>query len=149
MKEYNASEFFFETEVPEGETIVSRTDLNGRITYANDVFAHISGYSVDELIGKPHSVVRHPDMPRRAFKKMWEDLQSSGRWEGVVKNMRKDTGYYWVYAIISGVYKEGKLVEYKSLRKPISNEQKIEFQKKYDQMRNIDKDNIRTVVYKD
>jgi aerotaxis receptor len=88
-------------------------------------------------------------MPRRAFKKMWEDLQSSGRWEGVVKNMRTDTGYYWVYAIISGVYKEGKLVEYKSLRKPISNEQKIEFQKKYDQMRNIDKDNIRTVVYKD
>lgn len=147
MKEYNASEFLFETIVPQGETIVSRTDLSGKITYANDVFAYISGYSVDELIGKSHAIVRHPDMPKRVFKQMWEDLKQNRKWEGVVKNMRKDTGYYWVYASISGVYKDGKLVEYKSMRKPITSEQKLKFQKKYDQMRNIDKDNIRTIAY--
>lgn len=149
MKEYNASEFLFETDVPESETIVSRTDLQGKITYANEVFAYISGYDSDELLGKPHSIVRHPDMPKRVFKQMWEALQSTGRWEGVVKNMRKDTGYYWVHAIISEVYKQGELIEYKSLRKPIFKEQKVLYQKKYDQMRNIDKDNIRTVVYND
>lgn len=149
MKEYNASEFLFETEVPEGEMIISRTDLSGKITYANALFAQISGFSTQELVGKPHSIVRHPDMPKQVFKKMWEDLARDGRWEGVVKNMRKDTGYYWVHATISGVYKDGELIEYKSLRKPISREQKLQFQRKYDQMRNIDKDNIRTISYND
>ncbi len=145
--EFNRSEFLFETEVPEGELIISRTDLKGRITYANDLFAQISGYSVAELVGKPHSIVRHPDMPKRVFKQMWEKLKNGQKWEGVIKNMRKDTGYYWVHAIVSGMYKDDKLVEYKSIRTPITKAQKIEFQKKYDQMRNIDKENIRTVLY--
>ncbi len=147
MKEYNSSEFLFETEVPEGELIISRTDLSGRITYANEMFASISGYSARELVGKPHSVVRHPDMPKSVFAQMWEDLKIQGRWEGIVKNMRKDDGFYWVHAIISGVYKDGELIEYKSLRSPIDQRTKIAYQRKYDEMRNIDKDNIRTVVY--
>ncbi len=145
--EYNQSEFLIETIVPKDELIISRTDLKGVITYANETFATISGYSVDELIGQTHNIVRHPDMPKRAFKDMWNKLQNQQQWVGVVKNLRKDTGYYWVHATISGVYKDGKLVEYKSIRVPISYEDKLKYQKLYDNYRNIDKDNIRRVVY--
>jgi len=147
MKEYNESEFLIETVVPEGELIISRTDLKGSITYANDTFAGISGYSVDELIGNPHNIVRHPDMPKRAFSDMWKKLHSDGRWDGIVKNLRKDKGFYWVHATISGVYKDSQLVEYKSIRVPISEELKLKYQKMYDEMRNIDKDNVRTITY--
>ena len=145
--EYNQSEFLIETIVPKDELIISRTDLKGVITYANETFATISGYSVDELIGQTHNIVRHPDMPKRAFKDMWNKLQNQQQWVGVVKNLRKDTGYYWVHATISGVYKDDKLVEYKSIRVPISYEDKLKYQKLYDKYRNIDKDNIRRVVY--
>ncbi len=145
--EYNTSEFLIETIVPEDELIISRTDLKGVITYANETFAKISGYSMEELIGKPHNCVRHPDMPKRAFKDMWNKLQNQQQWKGVVKNLRKDTGYYWVHATISGVYKDGKLVEYKSIRVPISYEEKVKFQKLYDNYRNRDKENIRRVIY--
>ncbi len=145
--EYNQSEFLIETIVPKDELIISRTDLKGVITYANETFATISGYSVDELIGQTHNIVRHPDMPKRAFKDMWNKLQNQQQWVGVVKNLRKDTGYYWVHATISGVYKDDKLVEYKSIRVPISYEDKLKYQKLYDNYRNIDKDNIRRVVY--
>ncbi len=145
--EYNQSEFLIETIVPKDELIISRTDLKGVITYANETFAQISGYSVEELIGQPHSIVRHPDMPKRAYKEMWNKLQNQQQWTGVVKNLRKDTGYYWVHATISGVYKDDKLVEYKSIRVPISYEDKLKFQKLYDNYRNIDKENIRRVIY--
>ena len=147
MKEYTQSEFLIETVVPEGELIISRTNLKGIITYANDTFADISGYSVDELIGNSHNMVRHPDMPKRVFKDMWKKLQTDGRWDGIVKNLRKDKGFYWVHATINGVYKDSKLVEYKSMRVPISNELKLKSQKLYDEMRNIDKENIRTIIY--
>lgn len=147
MKEYNESEFLIETVVPEGELIISRTDLKGTITYANDTFANISGYSVDELIGNSHNLVRHPDMPKRVFKDMWKILKNQQKWEGIVKNLRKDKGFYWVHATISGVYKEGELIEYKSIRVPISSNLKLQYQKMYDEMRNIDKDNIRVISY--
>ncbi len=147
MKEFNESEFLIETIVPEGELIISRTDLKGKITYANETFAQISGYSVDELVGKSHNLVRHPDMPKRAFKEMWDKLHKQQRWEGIVKNLRKDKGFYWVHTTISGVYKDSQLVEYKSIRVPISQELKLKYQKYYDEMRNIDKDNIRVVSY--
>jgi len=147
--QFDKSEFFFETIVPEEELIISRTNLNGIITYANETFANISGYEVDELIGSSHNIVRHPDMPSSVFKDMWKKLKDGNKWSGYVKNLRKDSGYYWVYANISGVYKEGKLVEYKSIRTPISYEDKLKYQKKYDEMRNIDKERIRTVLYTD
>ena len=92
--EYNESEFLIETEVPEDELIISRTDLNGVITYVNETFCDISGYEMDELIGKPHNIVRHPDMPAIAFKELWETLQNKKQWIGVVKNLRKDRGHY-------------------------------------------------------
>lgn len=85
---------FFETEVPEDEFIISRTDLKGMITYANDAFSAISGYRPEELVGKPHNVVRHRDMPKSVFKDLWETISQEKTWKGIVKNRRKDGGYY-------------------------------------------------------
>ena len=145
--EFTQSEFLIETVVPEGELIISRTDLKGNITHANDTFAQISGYTIDELIGKPHNCVRHPDMPSDAFKDMWEKLQNGKKWSGYVKNLRKDKGYYWVFAQVSGVYKDNKLVEYKSIRTPISFEDKIRYQKLYDKIRLENNERVRVVTY--
>ncbi len=145
--EYNVSEFMIETEVPEGEMIVSRTDLSGTITYVNETFASISGYEIEELISEQHSIVRHPDMPRVIFKELWQSIQAQNRWQGVIKNLRKDGGFYWVKATISGVYKEGELVEYKSLREPISYEEKLASQRLYDTMRKDNGEKIRRVIY--
>ncbi len=145
--QYNISEFLIETEVPHDELIISRTDLNGSITYANETFCEISGYAEEELIGKPHNIVRHPDMPSIVFKELWEILQSKKQWSGIVKNMRKDGGFYWVEAIVSGVYKNDELIEYKSLRTPITHEQKLKYQRLYDKMRADNGENIRKIIY--
>ena len=147
MVEYIESEFLIETEVPEDELIISRTDLQGRITYANETFCDISGYSESELVGKSHNIVRHPDMPSAAFQDLWETVKSGKQWVGIVKNMRKDKGFYWVKAIVSGVYKNGELVEYKSLRTPISYETKLKYQKLYDKMRAENNERVRKVIY--
>ncbi len=145
--EFNESEFLIETAVPEDELIITRTDLKGVITYANETFAEISGYEMDEIIGQPHSIVRHPDMPSTVFKDLWETIQNKKQWTGMVKNLRKDKGFYWVKAIVSGVYKDGELVEFKSFRTPISYEEKLEAQKLYDKMRADDGENVRKVIY--
>ena len=135
-----------QSEVPSGELIISRTDLHGNITYANETFAFICGYSVDELIGKPHSIVRHPDMPKSVFKELWTSIKAGKIWKGYVKNLRKDGGYYWVYAEVSGVYKDGKLVEYKSLRSPIDQEVQEIFQEKYDALLAKEEGKVRAIV---
>ncbi|MBN2824453.1 MAG: PAS domain-containing protein [Campylobacterales bacterium] len=145
--EFNQSEFLIETIVPSDELIVSRTNLSGKITYANDTFALISGYSVEELVGEPHNIVRHPDMPSSVFEEMWAKLQKGQKWSGFVKNLRKDTGYYWVHATISGVYKDDRLVEYKSIRTPISFDDKLKYQRLYDKMRVENNERIRSVIY--
>ena len=145
--QYNESEFLIETEVPEEELIISRTDLKGLITYANETFCEISGYDEEELIGMSHNIVRHPDMPSAAFLDLWETMKKKKQWTGIVKNLRKDKGFYWVKAIVSGVYKNGELVEYKSLRTPISHEEKLEYQKKYDKMRQENGEKVRKVIY--
>jgi len=147
MIEYNESEFLVETEVPQDELIISRTDLSGNITYANETFCDISGYHEDELLGKPHSIVRHPDMPSAAFEDLWSTIKAGKQWIGIVKNLRKDKGFYWVEAIVSGVYKKGELVEYKSLRTPISYETKLKYQRLYDKMRAENNERIRKVIY--
>lgn len=138
---------FVETEVPRDEIIISRTDLKGIITYANETFAEISGYSVNELIGKPHNILRHPDMPKSLFKHLWDTIKSGKMWSGYVKNLRKDGGYYWVYAEVSGVYKEGRLFEFKSMRSYVERPKRLEMQTLYDKMREEEKGNIRTVMY--
>ena len=146
--QYNESEFLFETEVPAGELIVSRTDLNGIITYANDTFVEISGFSRDELIGKNHNIVRHPDMPKSVFKNLWNIIKDEKKWSGNVKNIRKDRGFYWVNATISGVYKNGELVEYKSIRVPLTYEEKLSSQKEYDALKIKDGEKQRHIIYK-
>ena len=145
--EFLSGNFLCETIVPKGELIVSRTDLKGIITHANDTFAQISGYEVDELIGKPHNIVRHPDMPKSVFEDLWKKLKSRENWSGVVKNLRKDEGFYWVYAEISTVYKDGELIGYKSIRTPISFEEKINHQLLYDKMKKDANELTRKVIY--
>lgn len=145
--EFLSGNFLCETIVPNGELIVSRTDLKGIITYANETFALISGYSVDELVGKPHSIVRHPDMPKSIFKELWKEIETKGSWKGIVKNLRKDEGFYWVYAEISEVIKNGNLVEYKSIRTPISFNQKIKYQLLYDEIKRTNNETTRKVIY--
>ena len=146
--EYLESEFLIETEVPQEELIISRTDLDGKISYANETFCEISGYSEDELIGQNHNIVRHPDMPTSAFEDLWQTIKDGKQWIGIVKNLRKDKGFYWVKAIVSGVYKKGELVEYKSLRTPISYDEKLKYQKLYDKMRQENGEKQRKVIYK-
>jgi len=145
--QYNESEFLIETEVPQDELIISRTDLKGNITYANETFCEISGYNKDELVGKAHNIVRHPDMPKSAFDELWQTIKNGEQWRGIVKNLRKDKGFYWVEAIVSGVYKNGELVEYKSLRTPINYEEKLKYQRLYDKMRQENGEKIRKIIY--
>lgn len=83
---------------PSEKTLVSVTDLKGRITYCNPAFIEVSGYSRDELLGQPHNLVRHPDMPAEAFRDMWQTIQSGLPWCGLVKNRRKNGDHYWVQA---------------------------------------------------
>jgi len=146
--EFNEAEFLFETKVPYEELIISRTDLNGVITYANDTFCQISGYTLNELIGKNHNIVRHPDMPSSIFDNLWDTIKKENKWSENVKNIRKDKGFYWVHATISGVYKDGVLVEYKSIRVPISNEEKLTSQKEYDKLKLQNNEKTRHIVYK-
>ncbi len=140
-------DMFMETEVPENERIVSRTDFTGNITYVNETFAEISGYKPEELIGKPHNIIRHPDMPRSTFADLWETVKRGDAWEGYVKNRRKDGGYYWVFARVSTVIKNGEAIEYKSVREPVSTDKKIEMQKLYDSLRSEEEETTRVVLY--
>lgn len=84
--------------------IVSKTDLKGNITYVNDIFCEIAQYTKDELIGKPHNIVRHPDMPKKAFEELWNNLKNGKKWQGKVKNRAKDGSEYFVNATISPLY---------------------------------------------
>ena len=105
-----------ETLLPENEFIYSRTDLKGVITEANEAFCNVSGFTREEMIGQPHNMVRHPDMPEAAFADMWRDLKRGCPWRGIVKNRRKDGGYYWVVANVSPVRERGQIVGYQSVR---------------------------------
>ncbi|MBW7861445.1 MAG: methyl-accepting chemotaxis protein [Rhodocyclaceae bacterium] len=105
-----------ETLLPENEFIYSRTDLKGVIEEANEAFARISNFAREEMLGKSHNIVRHPDIPPAAFEDLWEDLKKGYPWRGVVKNRRKDGGYYWVVANVSPVRENGRVVAYQSVR---------------------------------
>jgi len=103
----------------EGRAIISETDLNGVIRFANRKFCEISGYEKDELIGKPHNIIRHPDMPKKAFEQMWKTVKDGQTWHGLVKNLRKDGRYYWVETEIASVKDEdGTVTGYIAARKP-------------------------------
>ena len=101
---------------PDGATIVSTTDLDSRITYCNAAFVEISGYEREELIGQPHNLVRHPDMPAEAFRDLWETVRSGRPWSGLVKNRRKNGEHYWVVANVTPIVRDGQPVGYMSVR---------------------------------
>ncbi len=105
-----------ETPFPKGRTLVSKTDLKGRITYCNDTFIQLSGFSRNELMGEPHNLVRHPDMPAEAFADLWSTLKSGYPWRGLVKNRRKDGGFYWVDALAVPIQENGQQVGFMSVR---------------------------------
>lgn len=110
--------------------LLSETDEKGIVTYASESFLKVANLTVEELIGQPHNVVRHPDMPRVAFKGLWDDVQAKGFWTGFVKNVRKGGGYYWVYAtVLKNVDKNGK-IKYVSIRTKPSRDDV----KKYDEL---------------
>lgn len=98
--------------------IVSSTDLKGIITYANRKFCEIAGYQKDELVGKNHNIVRHPDMPKAAFKALWDRLHEGKEWSGIVKNLRKDGRYYWVYSHITPIIENNNITGYSAARRP-------------------------------
>lgn len=101
----------------DASAIVSIADAHGIITYANDKFCEISGYEREELIGKPHNIVRHPDMPKETFGKLWDTIRSKSVWRGIIKNLRKDGGYYWVRTTITPILcVNGEIREYISIR---------------------------------
>lgn len=106
-----------ETPFPDGHLIVSRVDPAGIITHGNEVFVAMSGWSHDELIGSPHHILRHPDMPRAAFADLWRTVQAGGKWHGWVKNLRKDGGFYWVYATVVPNVRQGQVAGYTSVRR--------------------------------
>jgi aerotaxis receptor len=100
----------------DGESIVSKTDLKGNITYVNPYFIEISGFDESELMGAPQNIVRHPDMPVEAFKDLWATLQSGVPWNGLVKNRCKNGNFYWVMANVTPILENGKAVGYMSVR---------------------------------
>lgn len=114
-----------------GTILVTRTNLKGIITYANDAFIEISGFSKDELIGANHNVVRHPDMPPAAFEDLWQCLKAGRPWTAPVKNRTKSGDYYWVEANVTPVYKNGKVTEYLSVRYAPSREQVMQAESLY------------------
>ncbi len=96
--------------------LLSETDEKGIVTYASDSFLKVANMKKEDLIGQPHNVVRHQDMPRAAFESLWNDVQSKGFWTGYVKNQRKGGGYYWVYAtVLRSIDKSGN-TKYVSIR---------------------------------
>ena len=105
------------------DSIVSNTTIKGVITYANDAFIRISGYSREELIGAPHNIVRHPDMPPEAFEDLWKSMKAGRPWTGIVKNRCKNGDYYWVLANATPVYEKDQLVGYMSVRSKPEREQ--------------------------
>ena len=107
-----------EVVLKEEDFIVSKTDTKSKILYGNKIFIEISGYSEEELLGQPHNILRHPDMPRCAFKILYDHIENGKEWFGFVKNLRKDGGYYWVFANISPTFdSNGNIIEYYSVRR--------------------------------
>ena len=94
----------------DGSTMITETDKDGIITYVNRKFVQMSGYDKSELIGKSHSIMRHPDMPKKIFKEMWEQIKTGEPWKGYLKNLRKDGSFYWAVIFITPKHdKNGKL----------------------------------------
>ena len=111
-----------EIELDPRRYIISETDAKGKITFANDYFMEVSGYTLDELIGKSHNIVRHPDMPKVVFKFLWETISKGRNINAVVKNLAKDGRYYWIFTEFESIKDAdtGEIIGYHADRKSIS-----------------------------
>jgi PAS domain S-box-containing protein len=107
-----------ETFFPASEMIVSKTDLKGRVTYANRLFCKMAGYRESELIGQPHSIIRHPDMPRSVFRLLWDTIEDRREIFAFVKNLAKSGDHYWVFAHVTPSFDaSGQMIGYHSNRR--------------------------------
>ena len=112
-----------EYKFPAHHRLISSTDKRGVIQHCNSAFVEASGFSREELIGKNHNIIRHPDMPASVFKEMWRTLESGQSWIGLVKNRRKNGDHYWVSAFVTPVYEGKSVVGYESVRVPALNDE--------------------------
>jgi PAS domain S-box-containing protein len=120
---------------PEEEIIVSKTDLKGRITYANHTFITIAGYTEEELLGQPHSIIRHPDMPRCVFKLLWDTIEARKEIFAYVKNMARNGDHYWVFAHVTPTFDDfDRIVGYHSSRRVPDRKQVDLFESVYSQL---------------
>jgi len=134
MQNRNAYVSQKEVTFPAGAVLVSKTDTKGIITYANDAFVAISGYSREDLIGKSHNIVRHPDMPPAAFEWLWNTLKQERPWRGTVKNRCKNGDHYWVRATVAPIIEGGRIIGYVSVRKAPTREQVAEAEALYGEL---------------
>ncbi|MDR3514719.1 MAG: methyl-accepting chemotaxis protein [Azospirillaceae bacterium] len=127
-----------EIEFSDDKVLVSRTDTRGIITFVNDDFVAVSGYTQDELIGAPHNLVRHPDMPRQAFANLWDTVKAGRPWEGLVKNRARNGDYYWVFANVTPVTENGVVTGFISIRRKASRDDIARAERTYDAIRRGD-----------
>ena len=120
-----------EVAFPPNVYLVSKTDLKGQITDCNDAFVQISGFTREELLGKSHNIVRHPDMPMAAFKDLWRTVQAGLPWRGLVKNRCKNGDFYWVEALVTPLKKNGQIIGYMSVRTPPDPQARAEAEARY------------------
>ena len=123
-----------ETVLNDNAFLVSETDAKGNILFANEEFCRVAEYDMDELVGKPHNLVRHNDMPKAAFKDLWDTVKSGEVWQGYVKNKTKSGGYYWVFATVYPYLNEKKEQCYMSCRRKPSKEEVIKHEALYKTM---------------
>lgn len=106
-----------ETNIAQDDFLVSKTDTKGRITYANPSFIKVTGFTEKELLGKPHNIIRHPEMPKIIFKFLWEEISNKREIFAYIKNISKDGGFYWVYATVIPNIRNNKIISYTSVRR--------------------------------
>jgi aerotaxis receptor len=121
----------FEDINPTNRPVVSKTDIKGIITYTNTVFQKLAGYTKEELLNKPHNIVRHPDMPKEIFKNLWETILNGDKWQGIIKNLRKDGRYYWVEAYIEPIKRNNIIIGFISARRAVPDNLKKLYSEKY------------------
>lgn len=122
-----------ETVLDKNAFLVSETDLKGIIKFANEDFCKVAGYSLAELLGQPHNMIRHKDMPKKAFKSLWDTVQKGEIWTGYVKNATKDGGYYWVFATVYPFESADSSKGYLSCRRKPTNEEIQKAERLYEQ----------------
>ena len=115
--------------------IVSKTDQKGKLVYFNKQFVDASGFTEAELLGQPHNIVRHPDMPSEAFEDLWTTIKTGMPWAGAVKNRRKNGDFYWVRASVTPIWEDGQIAGYMSIRTKLPAAQRTEAEQVYAQIR--------------